>query len=102
MKKVKISKLANHQLDAIYQYSLAYFGEQKADQYINDLLSFIKDLPKSRHFWRLIPARFEISGYYALCLRHYIFWSETNEHILIRSILHDRMDLKRHLAIVLE
>lgn len=96
MANYKISPRSKTQLLEIEEYTSANFGTYQADAYITGF----------EHAFQLI-ANFPGIGLPAdeLCpglrrhryQKHYIFFSEEADHILIRVILHTSQDLKAHL-----
>jgi toxin ParE1/3/4 len=88
---------AEEQIGEIYQYTMQTWGKGQADRYIRALYENFARLASSRALWQVIPKEYGVDGYFARYNRHRIYWTvlSTGE-IGIRSVLHDSMDLPRH------
>jgi toxin ParE1/3/4 len=96
MAEYRLSPLAEHDLEAIWRYSAQEWGIDQADRYIDTLVKafdWLKAAP------RTAPACDHIrQGYRRRAVgRHMIYFRITTYGIVIVRILHDRMDIGRHL-----
>ena len=88
---------AEEQIGEIYQYTLQTWGKTQADRYVRALYDTFARLASNRALWRAIPEEYGVDGYFARHNRHRIYWTELpSGKIGIRSVLHDQMDLPRH------
>lgn len=92
----KLSKEADNDLVNLYLYGFKIFGEAQAEQYYFDLEDCIKLLCETplmcRERIEFAPAvRIHHHG------SHLIIYLIQRDHILIVRILHDSMDIQRHL-----
>lgn len=96
MPRVEITEAADRDLTEIYLYSHREFGEQQADRYLAGLDDCLQALAKrplsARSADRLRPGyrRFEYGS-------HIIFFVTIEDGIRVVRVLHQRMDVKRHL-----
>ena len=95
----KLTHLAEEQLVECYLFGYQHFGEHKAEQYLIDIQDCFDLLSEN-------PRLARVRKGYGLALRvhhhkrHYVAYTiegETDD-ILVLSILHDSMDLARHLG----
>jgi toxin ParE1/3/4 len=96
MPRYKLSKKAEHDLINIWNYTLDNWGETQADNYVQSLKSAVEllienpELGKSRDGIR--------TGYRSYNLgKHVIFYCSCNYGIRVVRILHQSMDVGRHL-----
>ena len=92
-----LSNKADADLDAIYVYSFQTFGEAQADAYAADVISYLNNLANQPETGR---RRDDIqSGLFSIpCARHVIFYTMEEHGIFVVRILHDAMDVPRHLT----
>ena len=82
-------------MEAVWLYSLAEWGAQQTERYIDDLtaaFAFLTDRPKPG-----TPCNNIRAGYpkYPV-LRHVIYYRKTDDGIEIVRVLHDRMLASQH------
>lgn len=97
MRNVRLAKLADRDLREIYKYSARQFGEAQAERYYDGLWRCFLFLAEHPTIGRLRtelspPAR---SHHHQ---RHVVFYDVAEDHILIIRVLHERMDVGRHLG----
>jgi len=97
MRRVRLSKRAEHDLKEIYKYSYRRFGEAQAKRYYNSLWGCFQFLAKHPGIGRLRtelapPARSHQHQ------RHVVFYDVAQDHILVIRLLHERMDAARHIG----
>ncbi|MFT6099505.1 MAG: toxin ParE1/3/4 [Arenicella sp.] len=92
----RVSPRAREDIEAIWLHSLAEWGYDQADAYIDGLTTafgFLANYPKSGASCENIR-----SGYRKHpVVRHFIYFRETGYGIEIIRVLHDRMLAIRHL-----
>ena len=83
---------ADKQLDQIYEYTAAEWGEDQADRYVELLFQYFSDVSARRVVWRAVPAEFAVEGYFGKCEHHFIYWRMLNTgEVGFVAILHERM-----------
>ena len=99
MNKYVISRSADHKIDDIYLYTVETWGTEQADRYVRGLFDLFQQIADKQVLWRTIPAEFRVQGFYTKYQKHFVFWKELpNGDVGIASILHERMDIGRHLS----
>ena len=94
--KVRLSKLADRDLGDIYRYSYERFGEAQADRYYASLwrcFEFLADHPTIGR----IRTEFQPPARSHQHQRHVVLYDIADGHILIVRVLHERMDIDRHM-----
>ena len=96
MDKFELSDEAKEDIRDISAYTLSTYGERQADIYLDNLyccLQSIGENPHLGHFRADIPA-----GYKALGSgRHIIIYTVSATCVFVARILHDSMDMLKHL-----
>ena len=92
----KLSKEADNDLLDLYLYGFKNFGEAQAEKYyfeLEDCINLLTETPLiCRERTEFTPAvRIHHHG------KHLLIYLIQTDHILIVRILHDSMDLQRHL-----
>ena len=83
---------ADHQLDEIYEYTSAQWGEDQADRYINLLFQYFSDVASRTITWRSVPAEFGVAGYFGKWEHHFVYWKVLDSgDVGFVAILHERM-----------
>ena len=87
-----LSPHADHQLDEIYEYTAAYWGEDQADKYLGTLFQYFSDVASKNVTWRSVPAEFGVDGYFGKCEHHVVYWTTRQSgNVRFVAILHERM-----------
>ena len=96
MLKLLIKPEALKDLEKIYEFTFDTWGIDQADKYQNELfhgmnllqenIELGKAYPYSKYEYRILPIN-----------RHLIFYRKEENTCIVVRILHDRMDVKRHL-----
>ena len=96
MKRLRLSPAARIDLDAIWDYSAAAWGQDQADSYLRGMFSMMWTLAERPSLGRGID---EVrQGYFKFPVAsHVVFYRQTPDGIDVIRILHKRMDLERHL-----
>jgi len=92
----KLTPAAESDLIDIYVYGFQTFGETQAEQYFSELENCFEVLSQTPLICRertefIPPVRIHHRG------RHLVIYIVQDDRILIIRILHDSMDVKRHL-----
>ena len=92
----KLTKEADNDLIEIYIYGFKQFGELQAEDYFSDLESCFQLLSETPHICR---ERKEFNPNVRIHHHgsHLVIYIIQTDHILIVRILHDSMDILRHL-----
>ncbi len=97
--RYRLSASANQQLDDIYCYTLATWGETQAEHYVHDLFACFEGIANGDVQGRLVQAEFGVTGRYARCGKHFVYWKMLEDGAIgIAEILHERMNIGDHLA----
>ena len=95
--KWRLSAPARADLDGIWRYTNEQWNQAQADRYIDSLILRMVWLSENEALWM---DRSDIrDGLYSVGeSRHVIFFQSTGETISIVRVLHDRMDVARHIG----
>ena len=99
MAKIRFSSKAVDDLTSIWNYTYQTWSERQADEYYNMLVSSCKKVVSSA--FRLAKSYGDIAEnlYGFKAGHHLIFYTPLSDgDFLIVRILHERMDVKRHLG----
>lgn len=94
--KIELSEAADGDLRAIYKYSYRRFGEEQADRYYKNLWACFHRLAENPRLGRR-RADIHPPVHSHQHDRHVIFYDVHDDRILIVRVLHERMDIDRHL-----
>ena len=96
MKKLVVTDAARIDLENIARYSERHWGAGRKQRYMN---AFRQRFARLRHGPSVGTPRDDIRlGYRSIASgRHVVFHRETEDSIRIVRVLHERMDLHRHL-----
>ena len=82
-------------LDSIYEYTYNKWGEAQADRYVDDVYSALQRLSNGKLY---IHPNAAIKGYQRIKVgSHFVFFMQIDNEYRIFRILHESMDLVRHL-----
>ncbi len=92
----KILPKARDDLEAIWLYGVNQWGLKQAEQYLEELEQNFQLITENPKFYR---EREEFTPPVRICHcgRHLIIYMIEGDHVLIIRILHDSMDVKRHI-----
>ena len=95
MTRVAFSEAAIADLRDIWLYSAETWGVSQADRYTDEIEATCRDLAVGRKAGRKVAER---PGYVRFPIaRHLILFKERDGGIVVMRILHQRMDIERHL-----
>lgn len=87
-----VQESASHRIDEIYRYTLAKWGKEQADSYIQGLFDSFGNISPHGVLSRPIPGSFEIEGFFYRYGKHFVYWRYlANGKIGIVTILHESM-----------
>ncbi|MBL4770678.1 MAG: type II toxin-antitoxin system RelE/ParE family toxin [Planctomycetes bacterium] len=96
MREVLKRPRAYADLEDIWLYTHEQWGEKQADRYMRRLDEALKELAGSPE--RGKSAETIRAGYYSIHIgRHLVFYTFTDTIVSVRRVLHDQMDVGRHL-----
>lgn len=92
---VRLSPLAVSDLEDIWHYSFNNWSLEQADRYHNAIVEAFSDLAAGRKSGRSVDIR---DGYFKhLVGSHMVYYRFTETGLVVVRILHQRMDVGRHL-----
>lgn len=97
MPVIKFTNAARRDLKSIFTYSTRKWGQQQAKRYADQLFVHVEKIASDAVFSKNIPStprdlRQSSVG------RHLIIFEETDGQILIVRVLHEAMDITRHIG----
>ena len=95
MAKISYSEQAIADLEDVFAYTIATFGEAQAQKYRDALEGGFKRIADDPRLGRPIAGRTPTFSYY-VCERHTIFYTNREGGIFIVRVLHVAMDFMRH------
>jgi toxin ParE1/3/4 len=104
-RNVSLAAAAQTDLDNIAAWTTENFGPSQAESYVETILDTIDELTVSESPTRSL-ARDEIAkGLRTLHMRkrgrrgrHFLLYSETADEVRVQRVLHDSMELSRHIS----
>ena len=96
MPAIQFTNAARQDLKNIFTYSIRKWGRQQAQRYSSQLKAHIQKLAEDAVFSKPVPdtqrnLRRSATG------RHSVIFEQTDEQILIVRVLHEAMDIPRHM-----
>lgn len=92
MTRVRVQEAAALRIDEIWRYSLAQWGEARADAHVRGLFAAFEGIVDGSVPSRPIPAPFGVDGYVFRYEKHFVYWKRlANGDIGIVTVLHERM-----------
>lgn len=96
MKTLVFSPKAEADIDEIYDYTEEYWGFEKAEVYTFELRDACRMLAEGVRSGRTMSNLKR--NYLALSFRsHVVIYRQTDSHLTIIRVLHQRMNVRRHL-----
>jgi toxin ParE1/3/4 len=94
-RQVRLTPLAQSDLEDIWRYTFEHWSPEQADRYYRDLVVTIEALARGEKAGRICAVR---EGYFRYGVAsHVVFYRETTQTLDVIRILHQRMDVERHL-----
>ncbi len=91
-----VSAKARGHLADIRRYSLSVWGADRTETYLLRLAEAFKALRRHPHHGR--PRDDVSEGVFSLLVgRHLVFYRTSDEAVTVLAILHERMDVRRHM-----
>ena len=95
MKEIRLSPAAQSDLDGIWDYSEENWGSQKAQEYVETIRDTLTAIASGKRITRLVSVR---EGYFKCAVgSHVVFFRTETASLDVVRILHQRMDVERHL-----
>lgn len=92
---MRLRPLAEADLEEIWLYTFKRWSPEQADKYIYDLVDAIEHLARGDKIGRVCDVR---DGYFQYSVgSHIVFYRVTPDALDVTRILHQRMDIDRHL-----
>lgn len=89
-----LSTAAAQSLDDIFNYTFERRGEDQARRYLGAFFDLFETISIVQEKGRLIQAEYGVSGYFALCGKHFVYWKhQADGRIAIAEILHEKMNV---------
>jgi len=94
-RQYRLSPLAQADLEDIWLYTFKYWSPEQADRYHHDLVDAIEALARGVKTGRRVDVR---EGYFKYLVgQHFVFFRHSETTLDVIRILHQRMDIERHL-----
>lgn len=91
----RLSPLAESDLEEIWLYTFHQWSLEQADEYHKTIIKTIEGLAAGNHVWQKATVR---KGYWKYHVgRHVIFFRNPAGFLDVIRILHETMDMERHL-----
>lgn len=95
MSEVTFSPAAISDLNDIWDYTAEEWGPDQADRYTDDIQDMCSSLARSERRGRTVDVR---DSYFKYAVgRHFVFFRMSGAGIVVVRILHQSMDVARHL-----
>jgi len=93
--RYRLSPLAERDLEDIWRYTARTWSIDQADRYVADVMAAVEQLATGARAGRRVDAR---EGYFKYPVgSHVIFYQRSGAALDVIRILHQRMDVDRHL-----
>jgi toxin ParE1/3/4 len=93
--QLRLTPLAESDLEDVWRYTFAHWSIDQADRYHRDLVATMDALARGDKIGRVCPVR---DGYRQYAVgSHIVFYRETETTLDVIRVLHQRMDVDRHL-----
>lgn len=95
MSRVTFSPAAIADIDSIWDYTAEIWGVDQADRYTDDIQSACEALAAGLKQGRTVDVR---DGYLKYAVgKHFVFFNMAGDGIAVIRVLHQQMDVERHL-----
>ncbi|EDT03120.1 plasmid stabilization system [Burkholderia ambifaria IOP40-10] len=92
---VRLTPLAETDLEDIWTYTFERWSLEQAEHYVDELAAAFERL--ARREWAGQPSRAGKGYWRYLVGSHVVFYRETTDTVDVIRVLHQRMDVDRHL-----
>ena len=94
----EISKLALQDLNDIWEYSAEQWSKQQANNYYNEIIEVIQEICNNSEIGKTID--YIKKGHRTINVKSHMIVYKINENIIyIDRILHQKMDIEKHLNV---
>ncbi|RQS75562.1 type II toxin-antitoxin system RelE/ParE family toxin [Burkholderia sp. Bp8963] len=94
-RQLRLTPLAESDLEEIWRYTFTNWSLEQADQYHRDLIETMEAFARGDKSGRVCTVR---DGYFRYAVgSHVVFYREAAYDLDVIRILHQRMDVERHL-----
>lgn len=94
-RKLRLTPLAEDDLEDIWRYTVSHWSLEQANRYHRDLVATMEALARGDKAGRICTVR---EGYLQYAAgSHIVFYRETEHTLDVTRVLHQRMDVDRHL-----
>ncbi|MCR9140314.1 MAG: type II toxin-antitoxin system RelE/ParE family toxin [Alphaproteobacteria bacterium] len=97
MKKIQFTNAAKQDLKSIFTYTIRKWGVTQAKRYSDQLHSHIQKIASSVVFSKQVQNS-DRDLQQSATGRHLVIFEQADDHILIVRILHEAMDVPRHIG----
>lgn len=94
--QIKLSRLAELDLEEIWLYTFETWSLQQANFYQDNLYLGLNELSQNTRNGKIIVIDNRAFYYYKIA-HHYIFYQELSNELFVYRILHEMMDFPRYL-----
>ncbi|WP_309387260.1 type II toxin-antitoxin system RelE/ParE family toxin [Cerasicoccus frondis] len=99
MKPITLTLAAVERLQQIWEYTDERWGEEQARRYLTGLHSSMEDIANSSRLGHI--RQMQVKGRVVQFFRyqqHFVYFTEKENEVVILSILHGAMDIRKRLA----
>ncbi|WP_270956536.1 type II toxin-antitoxin system RelE/ParE family toxin [Burkholderia pseudomallei] len=94
-RQLRLTPLAESDLEDIWHYTFTHWSLEQANRYHRDLVTTMEALARGDKMGRACTVR---DGYLRYAVgSHVVFYRETDHTLDVIRVLHQRMDVERHL-----
>jgi toxin ParE1/3/4 len=94
-RQLQLTPLAEFDLEEIWLYTVQHWSVDQTDRYVRDLLDTMQALARGRKSGQVCTVR---EGYFRYSAgSHIVFYRQTPGTLNVVRVLHQRMDIERHL-----
>ncbi|WP_175921920.1 type II toxin-antitoxin system RelE/ParE family toxin [Burkholderia latens] len=94
-RQLQLTPLAERDLEDIWRYTAEHWWLEQADHYHRDLVATMEALARGRKVGRACIVR---DGYFRYAASsHVVFYREMDASFDVIRMMHERMDIERHL-----
>ena len=102
MKTIILHREAERRLKQIRNYSMEEWGVSLTQKYLTGFKKQFENIATNKAVYRIYPALLAQSILYTRYKKHYIFFIEETDRVIILTILHEAMDIPEAINKLLE